>query len=107
MMRNGIVGYESTIQGNSLTVEDVGKSFIGGGWVAQTAGCQRKARDEIFVQLAVQSEANANARPIAVRNAALVVSFAADPHIATEAKAANQSFESAQLPAFVLGFGID
>ena len=67
---------------------------------------QSDAGNEIFVELAIYSEAHTNARQVVVGNSRLEVRFAADPNVTAEAEATDQGLERAQLPAFVLGRGI-
>ena len=66
-MCDRVVGNETAVQPDRLLVEEIGQSFIGGGWIAQRTGCQIDTAGEVLAQLAVKSEANTDTAAVTIR----------------------------------------
>src|SRR6202163_2838014 len=101
LVSHRVVGDVAAIQANRLSVEVVGQGLIGGRGIAARSRREANTGGEVVVQLALKSETNANANPIAIiaKCASAVLleeTLTAHPHIAVPAKAAERLFEAGE-----------
>src|SRR5581483_3684465 len=101
-MCDRIVRDETPIQSNRLSIEEIGQGLIGRTGIPERAGGQRKAAHEVFVQLPIHAEANADTGSIAVGNAVLVVILTPDPNVSAETEPACQGLKRREFPMRVL-----
>src|SRR5260370_22344499 len=87
LVRHRVVSNVATIQLKRLAVKEVGKRFIRGGGVAQTAGSKVNASDKVLVELPIYTQARANTGSIAIRHAPLVEILTPHSHVTRETEA--------------------
>ena len=88
-----------------MAVKKIGQGGVGGRRIAQRTACQIEAADEILAQLAFNAETRANAAAVAIKKARRTLEevLSADSHVAVEAEATQQTFESRHALLLVLG----
>ena len=92
-MRDRVVGDVAAIETDRFAIKEIGERLVARCRVTQTSGCKKDAADEVFVQLALQAEACANACTITVIHALLKEILAAHPHVAGEANSTQSGLQ--------------
>src|SRR5205823_2369026 len=94
---DGIGGDEPAIKANGFAIKGIGEGFIGSGGVAQRSGGNCDTAKEVFIELAIKPEPDANTGAITVLRAGLSVVFAAYPNVTGKAKSPQQTFDALEL----------
>src|SRR5439155_25445131 len=111
-----VVNNESAIKADGFSLEEIGKRIVGAGWSGHRFNCSRRTATagyeaagevdptgEILIRIAFHSQAQADARAIAVHSTLLEETLTADSHISAPAEAAECRFQSAELFLLILG----
>ena len=88
-----------------MTIKKIGQGGVGGRGITQRAACQIEPADEIVAQLAFHAKTRTDATPVAIKKARCTLEevLTTEPHVAIEAEASKQTFESRNALLLILG----